>query len=464
MPSHGIRTVYQPFSLQERMAPLNMMKEEYDKMNEGLVDLEMTASQAAQYIDPNSDAGRAIAAYNKSLEDAATTLSSEGLKGLSRTTLYNLKRTYQRDIAPINEGAKNYAALQAQIKQMQWKDPTIMVNDMPTLDEYIKNPSALPNLVSGAQLQQEGATAALQLQGVDYDAIQRYMAGDTSAIPNMDATIEQIAKTYGVSSDQALGYISRGVLAGLGKRATDFETAKQQAEMKFDYQMRLEKYQQQQQNYRAGLTATAQKRDDDLRALMSGYVWNPNTKNYEFSEEAFQNAARSYGGTHRTSTATTPKAPTETYNPLKGTHFVDKAGNNPDSPSSKTAQTHNIVDTEYLKNLSPEQIAGIFRTLNIHFDSEEYMNGAGDAIDWSRVIDDYRGYLDKYEFKAHQRTATRSAAKANDNYTVIEINPRAANSKVTSPTSSADRAADRAGVDRPSASTQTEEDEGANAY
>jgi hypothetical protein len=97
------------------------------------------------------------------------------------------------------------------------------------------------------------------------------------------------------------------------------------------------------------------------------------------------------------------------------------------------------------------------------------MNGAGDAIDWSRVIDDYRGYLDKYEFKAHQRTASRNAAKANDNYTVIEINPRAANSKVTSPTNSADRAADRAGVERPSASEQAgeqeeEDDEGVNNY
>lgn len=466
MPVHGIRAVYQPFSLQERMAPLSMMKEEYDKVNEGIADLEMSTNQVAQYIDPSSQAGKTLAAYNKMLEDTAQTLSREGLKGVSRTALYNLKRTYQQQVAPINEGAKNYTALQAKIKEMQWKDPTIMVSDMPTLDQYIKNPNALPNLVSGAQLQQEGATAALQLQGVDYDAIQRYMSGDLSAIPNMGATIAQIAKTYGVSSDQALGYISRGVLAGLGKRATDIETARQQAEIKFDYQMRLEEYQQRQQNYRAGLSASAQKRSDDLRALMSGYVWDDATKSYQFSEEAFKNAARSYGGTHRTGGTSTPKASTETYNPLKGTHFVDKSGHNADGPSSKRRQTHDIVDTEYLKSLEPEQIAGIFRTLNIYFDTEEYKNGAGDAIDWSRVIDDYRGYLDKYEFRAHQRGAERAVAKANDNYTVIEINPRASNSKVTVPTNSADRAADKVGVDRPSAPAPTveDEDEGVNAH
>lgn len=466
MPAHGIRAVYQPFSLQERMAPLNMMKEEYDKVNEGLADLEMTTNQVAQYIDPSSQAGQTLAAYNKMLEDTAGTLSREGLKGVSRTALYNLRRAYQSQIAPINEGAKNYAALQAQIKQMQWKDPTIMVNDMPTLDEYIKNPNALPNLVSGAQLHQEGATAALQLQGVDYDTISRYLKGDSSAIPSLNQTVQRIAQSYGVSSQQALDYISRGVIAGLGERATKLDMARQEADMKFDYQMRLEKYQQGQENYRAGLTAAAQKRDDDLAALMRGYVWNPDTKQYEFSQEALDNAMKAYVGTYRSSNSrtTTPKETTETYNPLKGTHFVDKSGHNVDGPSSKKKQTHDTISTEGLKSLGPEQIAGIFRTLNIHFDTEEYMNGVGDAIDWGRVIDDYRGYLDKYEFKAHQREAERAAAKANDNYTVIEINPRAANSKITSPTNSADRAADRAGVERPSASEQVEEDEGVNAH
>ena len=229
MPTHGIRAVYQPFSLQERMAPLNMMKEEYDKVNEGLADLEMTANQVAQYIDPSSQAGQTLAAYNKMLEDTAGTLSREGLKGVSRTALYNLKRTYQSQIAPINEGAKNYAALQAQIKQMQWKDPTIMVNGMPTLDEYIKNPNALPNLVSGAQLQQEGINAALQMEGVDYDSISRFIAGDRTAIPDIDATASRIAEAYGVSDDKAMQYITNGILGGLGKRATSlYDTIQKQ--------------------------------------------------------------------------------------------------------------------------------------------------------------------------------------------------------------------------------------------
>lgn len=234
----GVRVTYQPFSLQERMAPLNMMKEEYDTVNEGLSELGMTANQVAQYIDPASQAGQTLAQYNKLLDDTASTLSREGLKGVSRTTLQNLRRMYQKQVAPINESAKNYASLQAKIKEMQWKDPTIMVEGMPTLDDYIKNPNALPNLVSGNQLMKEGVNAAYQLEGVDYDTISRYMRGDNSAIPGLDKTVEQIAQSYGISSQQALNYISRGVLTGLGERATKLDMQRQAADLEYGYKMK----------------------------------------------------------------------------------------------------------------------------------------------------------------------------------------------------------------------------------
>lgn len=243
MPGNGVKVTYQPFSLQERMAPLAMMKEEYDKVNEGLAELGMTANQVAQYIDPNSEAGRTLAQYNQTLDDAAGTLSREGLKGLSRTALYNLKRAYQSQIAPINEGAKNYFTLQAKIKEMQWKDPTIMVSGMPTLDEYIKNPSALPNLVSGAQLMQEGANAAMTLPGVTYEQLSRYLNGDISAIPDLDKTAQTIANNYGMSTDEAYAYIQRGIMSGLGKRATTWEMTRQEADYKFSQDMAKLRYQ-----------------------------------------------------------------------------------------------------------------------------------------------------------------------------------------------------------------------------
>ena len=279
MAGHGVRVTYQHFSLQERMAPLQMMKEEYDKVNEGLADLGLTANQMSQYIDPSSRAGQKVAAYNKALEDAATTLSSQGLKGLSRTALYNLKRTYQSQIAPINEGAKNYAALQAQIKEMQWKDPTIMVNGMPTLDQYIENPNALPNVISGAQLMQAGATAALTLPNVTYDQLSRYMRGDKNAIPDLDRAVQDIARSYGVSTNQALGYIQRGVQTGLGERTTKWDMARQEYDYKHALDMEKERYEQQQLNSRH-YSSLAQNQQQLIAGMQrEGWGWDPALNN-----------------------------------------------------------------------------------------------------------------------------------------------------------------------------------------
>lgn len=275
MAGHGVKAVYQPFSLQERMAPLNMMKEEYDKINEGLAELGATASQAMQYIDPSSQAGQAVAAYNKSLEDAAATLSTEGLKGMSRTALYNLKRTYQSQIAPINEGAKRYAALQAQIKEMQWKDPTIMVSDMPTLDQYIANPNALPNVVSGAQLMQAGANAALTMPNVTYEQLSRYMNGDTSAIPDLDKAAQNIASTYGVSTEQALAYIQRGIQSGLGERTTKWDMARQEYDYKHALDMEKERYEQQQLNSRHYSSLAQSQQQFIAKMQQEGWGWDP---------------------------------------------------------------------------------------------------------------------------------------------------------------------------------------------
>lgn len=242
MPIHGITATYQPFSLQERMAPLAMMKEEYDKINEGLAELGMTANQAAQYIDPESEAGRALAQYNQTLDDAAGTLSREGMKGLSRTALYNLKRVYQSQIAPINEGAKNYFALQQKIKEMQWKDPTVMVSNMPTLDEYIKNPSSTPNILPGSLLMQEGANAAYNLPGVTYEQLSRYLNGDASAIPDLNIAVQNIANRYNVTTEQAMRYITSGVMNGLGKRATELYDKQQELLAKEQSEMRLARF------------------------------------------------------------------------------------------------------------------------------------------------------------------------------------------------------------------------------
>lgn len=237
MPIHGITATYQPFSMQERMAPLQMMKEEYDKVNENLAAFSEQADQFYQFLDPDSKA--IVDQYKGTLDKVAGDMSASGLKAVNRNTLNSLRRIYASDILPIQQAAQTAGTMYAQIREMQMKDPTLMVQSVPTVSELRQNPNAAPSLVSGAQLQNEGIKAALQLPGVDYQSISRFLNGDTSAIPDIDAAAQRIADAYGVSTDQAMGYITNGIMSGLGQRATSLYDAEQKQRMEEASRLRL---------------------------------------------------------------------------------------------------------------------------------------------------------------------------------------------------------------------------------
>lgn len=240
MPIHGIKATYQPFSLQERMAPLQMMKEEYDKINEGIASLGEATNQYYQYLDPETKA--IVDQYNANLQQVAGTLASEGMKSVSRNALYDLKRMYSAQVLPIQQAAQTVGTMQAQIREMAMKDPTLMVQSVPTVKEVMADPSVRPSVVSGAKLQEAGIAAALQLPGVDYNTISRYLSGDPTAIPDLEGAVNNIAANYGVSSDQAVGWIKRGVINGLGKRATDLYDKQQELLAKEQSEMRLARF------------------------------------------------------------------------------------------------------------------------------------------------------------------------------------------------------------------------------
>ena len=216
--------------------------------------------------------------------------------------------------------------------------------------------------------------------------------------------------------------------------------------MEFDYKMRLEKFQQGQQNNRYYSGLNEQKRQADLEAAQKGYVWNANTKSWEFSEEALRNAEKSYKATHKSSTSTTPKSTgqeTTNYNPLKGTHYINSKGEAVNNAKGNGV----IVSTEKLKSLEPSQLESLFDYLNIRFDKGEYADAATGDIDWDRVIRDYSGYLDKYEFKYHDRGK------------VISIDSRGANTKVAT---NAQTISNKYGIEPPQ-QAKDEEDDGSGA-
>ena len=242
MPNYAITSVYQPFSFQERIAPLQMLKEEYDKVGEALANYSDDSNAYYQYLDPKSR--ETVDRYNSTLDTVANNLSKDGLKSVSRNTLFDLKRMYNNQIAPINKAAENYASMQEQYRKMSMQDPTLIISNMPTVDDLVNNPNAAPTIVSGSTLYKQGTLAASQLPDVTYEQLQRYLEGDTTAIPNLDALQAQIGDMYGVGAltgenqSKALGYIAQGIKDGVSARTAEMNAYQQKlaAQHQYDHQ------------------------------------------------------------------------------------------------------------------------------------------------------------------------------------------------------------------------------------
>ena len=461
MPIHGITATYQPFSFQERLSPLQMMKEEYDKINEGIALLGEAANQYYQFLDPA--AKQEVDAYNATLNNVAGSLASEGMKAVSRNTLNDLRRQYNGRIKHIQEAAQTVGTMQAQIREMQMKDPTLIVQSIPTVSEVLNDPTVRPSVVPGSLLQKEGIAAAFQLPGIEYSDIRRYLDGDMSAIPGIEQSIDKIAKDYGVTTDQARSYISRGIVSGLGERAAQLEQKREDKELTYEYGKKMASFEQ-------GLKNAATQKALDADFLAKGWKVDPTKSNinerYTFDEEHAKKVVGATGTSSRRTTTTTKastaKDVTEQYSPRKGTIFIDKGGHSfEDLPSVPRGYNESDwIGTNGLKSLSGEAIMKIFDSLNIRVDPYEYMTGSGrDGIDYEAMIDDYRGYLDLYQFKKHVRRRDTKRALENDNYEIIEISQAGTAKKVDKATKEAEDIARRIGTET---RKTVEEDEGEN--
>lgn len=288
MPVHGITAKYRPFSFNDYMAPVLMYQERYDKMQDALASKYDEIGAWKGIVDPNSTAGKTLTQYEQTLQQAAQDLATDGLKAVSRNTLFDLKRTYNSQIAPIKTAATNYLSIQDDIRKAKAKDDTLMVSDVPTIEDLMANPSAYPTFQSGAALMKDGVTAALTLPGVTYEQLSRYMNGDATAIPDLDKTVASIAQNKGVTSGEGIAYIKRGILAGMGEKAAKEEALKRQ----HDLAMERERYEQGQQNYRAGLSLANSRESRDLTAALNGrkpeIVDGKRTGRYIVDEEAIK--------------------------------------------------------------------------------------------------------------------------------------------------------------------------------
>ena len=244
--ARGIRirsnAVFNPFSYQELMAPLTEYDQAYAQMQDNLLAMGEEANQWKQYIDNDEWASNILTGYNTALQDAATRLANEGLRGTNRNTLLSLRKAYNDKVKPVNDAAKSLANLQETYRQMYAKDPTMLRGAMPTIQELVYNPGAMPVMTSGTSLYNQGTKAAqsassrnrnfqakmndlvagyihtVETAGYDSEEARRFLDA-ASRQPELQAIFNQIyaANNVGRLEDPSVGseWILRGLLDGM---------------------------------------------------------------------------------------------------------------------------------------------------------------------------------------------------------------------------------------------------------
>lgn len=290
--------VFNPFSYEQMLAPLMQAQTAYNQVQDAMLAADEEANQYKQLIDSDEYASGILKGYNDALADMSGRLSSEGLRSVNRNSLLNLRRRYNNEVKPINDAAKTLVELQDMYRQAYAKDQTMMRGAMPTIRDLVENPGAMPQMVSGVQLYNQGAAASksaslrnfketplgsriirgymeqVQERGYSQDVVNAFMQ-DASQIPELAAEIANIQQMYNTAGlqnpAQANRFIMQGILDGI------------QYDRKTDY-----KYDQLGAEYRAAARARATSGAGDDMSVLNKYLKPFNI----YSQKEIQEAAK----------------------------------------------------------------------------------------------------------------------------------------------------------------------------
>lgn len=162
-------TKYDPMSFEDFARPYMMYKQEFDKQQDALGELDTKASVWEGMADKEKDpvAYAKYKAYADNLREAAHSLATEGLSAGSRSRLMALRGDYSSRITPIENAYNRKKELSDEQRKMIAQNPTMlyqrMANNM-SLDDFIANPQAdYGQQYNGALLTQQVSQAAANL-------------------------------------------------------------------------------------------------------------------------------------------------------------------------------------------------------------------------------------------------------------------------------------------------------------
>lgn len=221
---------YHPFNMQEMLTPMLMYKDEFEKREAALDELNRN-TDTFKYLEqvakdnPESEAARIYTNYANDLRNYGEDFAQNGLNMGNRRGLLNLKRRYQGEIGRLVSAD---AAMQEERKlrrTMNAKDSSMLyASDNMSIDDFLDGNT--PNLynISGTELYARGAAAGkaassrvysagdegstlngyyrkwVERNGYSKESMDAFRA-NASAIPELQQAADDILKERGVTEN-----------------------------------------------------------------------------------------------------------------------------------------------------------------------------------------------------------------------------------------------------------------------
>ena len=170
-----ISAVFNPTSFQEYIAPLQMYGEEYKRNEAAIAELESYAANLAERAakEPNEKWAQQYRQYANKLQQASENMNTRGLSPKLRSELLNIRRSYYRDIYPIQEAVNTQLELAKQRNAQSIAHPEYRTEwgAIPSVSALLETPTLGLTSYSGAAIeksaQEAAATAAIRHNIVD---------------------------------------------------------------------------------------------------------------------------------------------------------------------------------------------------------------------------------------------------------------------------------------------------------
>ena len=136
---------FRPYSFEEYVQPLNMYKQAYEEIENGIADLDTKAGVWENIANEQTDpkAYQMYKKYSEDLKSQADILASEGLTQASRQNLMKMRGRYSQEIIPIEQAYTRRRQLSDEQRKALAENPTLMYQRMAStmsLDDFIANP------------------------------------------------------------------------------------------------------------------------------------------------------------------------------------------------------------------------------------------------------------------------------------------------------------------------------------